>query len=278
MKQNCYIVRDLMGNYIEELVSEETAADIREHLNECEECSRLHTRLSEPVCKEDIVSEDERKENEKKVEPLKKFRRGKKVLMIILIALAGICVFYTILFSSFMVMISSGGSEVTEVEEYAEVLGESGDNKDNYIGYNDIFPNIIPDSADVSMFNSTCKAGIDDHYLSYLVYTCSDSDYAEEYDRLSGLESTDYNVYGTKGFNEKYELCAVYASEYGIIYALTDRDANEFVYVAMEFTDYLYDIDYESIVAPEHLPIGFYAGEGNPTRQAFDEEYDPFSW
>ncbi|MCQ2405383.1 MAG: zf-HC2 domain-containing protein [Clostridia bacterium] len=41
MKLTCHIVRDLLPLYVEDLCEPETAADIREHLAECEHCRRL---------------------------------------------------------------------------------------------------------------------------------------------------------------------------------------------------------------------------------------------
>ncbi len=279
MKQNCYIVRDLMGNYIEELVSEETAADIKEHLDECEDCSRIHRNMIEPVSKEALQNPEEKKENVREVAYLGKFRRVRKVLIIVIVAIAAQMLLYSAALVGLFYALTVGGTDTTDISQYERFLGENGEHKDNYIGYNDIFPNELPDSAEVSKFNSICKAGLDDHYLSYLVYTCSDEDYSAEQERLSKIKSSENpNVYGTKGFDSGYELCAVYAGEYGIIYALTDETDNEYVYVAIEFTDYICDIKYESIIEKEHLPIGFDAGDDNAVRQAFDEEHDPFGW
>ena len=38
MKTECSVVRDLLPLYVEDMVSEETAAYIGEHLETCEEC------------------------------------------------------------------------------------------------------------------------------------------------------------------------------------------------------------------------------------------------
>lgn len=278
MKQKCYIVRDLLGNYIEGLVSDETAADIAEHLGECEPCSDLHKAMSAPIDKKAFDYSSANRENTEKVAYLGKFNKVRKVLITALAIIGIIAIFYTALFSvmfGIFVFSKTDSTATTDIAEYEFYLGEEGKYKQNYLAYNDIFPDFIPEYAEVEIFNNICEDGIDKHYLSYLVYTCSDDDFTAERERLAGLNSTDYNVYGTTGFNPDYELCAVYADEYyGIIYALADPADNRLVYVAIEFTDYICDIDYDAIIDSSHLPIGFDAKWGNATRQAFDGEYD----
>ncbi|MBS4198252.1 zf-HC2 domain-containing protein [Bacillus sp. FJAT-49732] len=41
MKNECYIVRDLLPSYIDELCSEESARFVEQHIDTCEECSQL---------------------------------------------------------------------------------------------------------------------------------------------------------------------------------------------------------------------------------------------
>ena len=47
MKTECSVVRDLLPLYVEDMVSEETAAYIGEHLESCEECKAELERLKE---------------------------------------------------------------------------------------------------------------------------------------------------------------------------------------------------------------------------------------
>ncbi len=44
---SCYVVRDLLPAYIENLTGEETAADIRAHLTGCPDCSAVYTAMTE---------------------------------------------------------------------------------------------------------------------------------------------------------------------------------------------------------------------------------------
>lgn len=49
MKTPCGVIRDLLPLYAENLTGEESAALVREHLAECEECSRYLKKLQKPV-------------------------------------------------------------------------------------------------------------------------------------------------------------------------------------------------------------------------------------
>lgn len=81
-KISCYIVRDLLPTYIDGLTCEETAADIREHLGECTECSDILREMQE----------GERRRQQEKAEQdinyLKKVKKKtqKTIFTIILIA------------------------------------------------------------------------------------------------------------------------------------------------------------------------------------------------
>jgi hypothetical protein len=49
MKLNCYIVKDLLPNYIDNLTKSETNEDIEEHLKSCENCKIEFEQLSKPI-------------------------------------------------------------------------------------------------------------------------------------------------------------------------------------------------------------------------------------
>lgn len=53
MKTDCFIVRDVLPLYIENMVSDETAALIKEHLSECDEC-----RIEAESLKTDCFSQE----------------------------------------------------------------------------------------------------------------------------------------------------------------------------------------------------------------------------
>lgn len=62
MKRDCYIVRDLLPLYVEELVSEETAAFVRAHLETCEECAAELEAIErdEGLCRESVETKEHR--------------------------------------------------------------------------------------------------------------------------------------------------------------------------------------------------------------------------
>lgn len=160
-----------------------------------------------------------------------------------------------------------------DVGQYEALLGPDGEYKSNYLGYNDIFPDEIPDSAMVEEFYYQYYNKWDACYLGYLVYTCDEADYMEEYNRLAAIDSDeDYQVYGITGF--PYELCAIYADDYyGVIYAMTDEENQRFIYVSLEFCNYFTDIRYKQIISEEDLPYGFDAYPDNARRRRFEEEH-----
>lgn len=143
--------------------------------------------------------------------------------------------------------------KTTDISDYSEYLGNGGKHG------NEIFPDSIPDSAKIEDFCYYYYNPFDPNYVSYLVYSCNDEEYAKETERLSKLKSSeDYLIYGATGFI--YSVCAVYADDYGgYIYALADKKNNRLIYVEIKFCNYVYDIDYEDIIDKEYLPINFNA-------------------
>lgn len=45
----CYIVKDLLPSYIDELLSEETTAEVEQHLKECDDCRLDYEKMKAPV-------------------------------------------------------------------------------------------------------------------------------------------------------------------------------------------------------------------------------------
>ena len=67
----CNIVKDLFPNYIDGLVSEETAQEIAEHLTGCADCRTAYAQMKTPV--EPIIEQDR-----KEIDYLKKIRAKTK--------------------------------------------------------------------------------------------------------------------------------------------------------------------------------------------------------
>lgn len=160
---------------------------------------------------------------------------------------------------------------VQDISRYEDILGEHGRYKNNLIGNNDIFPHQLPESVEIETFYYEYYNPWDPNYLGYLIYTCDDSDFRKEYERLHKIKSSaNPLIYGSTGF--PYELCAVYADEYyGYSYALADQASNKFIYINLEFCNCFTDIDYESIIDRQYLPFNFDAASGNASQSLLME-------
>lgn len=145
-------------------------------------------------------------------------------------------------------------ANISKDEEY---LGKEGKYKENFGHYNNVFPNEIPESADVKKFYYRYYNPWDPCYLGYLVYTCDEEDYRKEYERLSEIRtSKNMYIYGAESFS--YDLCAVYADpDHGYIYALADEENMRFIYIELQFCNGFTDINYRKIIDEVYLPEGF---------------------
>lgn len=275
MKLDCHIVSDLLAEYAEGLVSEKTAADVSEHLKECGACSKKYADMTAPISKDTFEPEKGNAENVENVEYLKKYHKSRKVLIVTVCVLGAAAVLFaallaTVACASYMFIGSAEKSSTEDISQYEELLGENGEYRTTYFGTDEIFPEMIPESAETEEFVCDYYDPFDPNILCSLVYTCSDEDFEREYNRLKTFDSTeDYKVYGIKSF--PYELCAVKADKYyGITYALADKSCNKLIYFKLNFCNFFTDIDYEKKVNNEYLPKGFDAKPGNATRKAFD--------
>lgn len=127
-----------------------------------------------------------------------------------------------------------------------------------------IFPESITEEMQVQDYIMVYYNPWDAMYLSHLVVEYDKEDYQAEVERLNAYESTEYlGYYGVTGFDENYTLLAMHADDYqGFVYALTDNE-NTVIYVELIFCNYFMDLDYESYIPAEHLPVGFDAKNGN---------------
>lgn len=83
-------------------------------------------------------------------------------------------------------IISDTREKVTDITKYEKYLGEHGKYKENYGTYNDIFPDRIPDSAQVEDFCYYYDPW-DACYLGYLVYSCDKESFEAECERLHSI-------------------------------------------------------------------------------------------
>ena len=117
------------------------------------------------------------------------------VLVVCVIVIAGG------IFALYSLWMKDSREVVENLAQYEEILGQNGRYKKNYVEYNDIFPDQLPESADVETFYYEYYNPWDANYLGYLVYTCDEDDFRTEYDRLHKIKSSALPlIYGATGF------------------------------------------------------------------------------
>ncbi len=89
MKQECNIIQDLLPNYIENLVSKDTAEYIENHINGCDECKKILELMQNNTTDSNNKKE---KEEEIEVDHLKKYKKKMKVIKRVVIILVAIIV------------------------------------------------------------------------------------------------------------------------------------------------------------------------------------------
>ena len=199
-----------------------------------------------------------------------KSKRRALVLKIMILTFIVIIARFLIIIAAIMVSSVNAKIEVVnDISLYSEVIGDSASKKyKDKMGMNEeIFPKDL-NSLSVLDFKFVYYNPWDPQYLSYLVI-----DYSEdEVNRLEAIGTQEYlNYYGVTGFNEEYRLLAMESDEYyGFIYALTDGE--KIIYVELLFCNYFFDIDYESYINKEYLPIGFDAKINNSYRKKMLKE------
>lgn len=189
----------------------------------------------------------------------------------VLIFVAGAVVILLIQFGPIGLLMWSSAS--AKVEEYSDVsqyncfMGENADEeyRSKWGMDETIFPDSITADMNVQDYKMVYYNPWDAQYLSYLVVEYDEAQYEAEVKRLKEYASTEYKgIYGAEGFDEKYELLAMYADDYqGFVYALTDKQ-DTIVYVEMIFCNYFMDLDYKEYIKEEYLPVGFDATVNNP--------------
>ena len=94
-----------------------------------------------------------------------------------------------------------------------------------------IFTEKIDEWMDVKDYIMVYYNPWDAQYLSYLVVEYDEEEYKKEVERLSSCPQKEYKgYYGAEGFDEKYDLLAMYSDPYyGFVYALTDGE-DEIIY------------------------------------------------
>lgn len=273
MKVNCNIIQDLLPLYVEQLVSEKSKIEIEEHLKECSQCTKVYEEMN--MLKPHIQYSREPAESFRKYVKNKKRRLGIKIAVITALVVMTIVMIRLIAVGALVAFLALDGEkaevlEDTDISHYSWYIGENaGEEYAEKWGMNeDIFPEEITNEMRVTDYKMVYYNPWDAQYLSYLVVEYEENNYQTEVKRLNNYASTDYiGYYGSESFMNGYKLLAMEADPYyGFVYAL-GTDKNSIIYVELIFCNYFMDIDYESMIPEEYLPVGFDATKDNSYRK-----------
>lgn len=92
MKLPCYLVRDLLPLYKDEVCETETAADVREHLDGCPDCRHLWETMQDTAPLEGDVAQAREQEQAAALRRVKSTQRKKRVLIAVAAVLVTLCV------------------------------------------------------------------------------------------------------------------------------------------------------------------------------------------
>lgn len=273
MKTECDIVKDLLPLYVEKIASEASNRAVEEHLQECEQCSKIYQEMKTS----DLNVQYDRKPAESFQKYVKKEKRKFEIKAAVITAavILLIVVIRLVEMGSLIAFLALEGVkakvyEDADVSHYSWYMGK--DAKEEYVrkwGMDEsIFPKEISREMNVTDYKMVYYDPWDAQYLSYLVVEYEEESYAAETERLREYDSKEYQGYfGATGFQEEYTLLAMEADPYyGLIYALAGEN-RQIVYVELIFCNYFMDIDYKTMINEHYLPVGFDATSGNAYRQ-----------
>ena len=205
-----------------------------------------------------------------------KTKSKKKTILLVIGTIIGAGILYWLLTCSvlfgFLYLVSKNASvDVnTDITKYEDYIGENAlDEYDNKWGMDEsIFPEKITADMEIEDYKMVYYNPWDAQYLSCLVVEYDEADFEQEKERLQEYDSTEYlGYYGVTGFQDEYELLAMYADSYqGFVYALSDKE-DTIIYVEIIFCNYYLDLDYEEYIDAKYLPVGFDATVDNPYRE-----------
>lgn len=94
MKLPCYLVRDLLPLYKDELCEPETASDLREHLDGCPDCRALWDKMQADDPLEGAAAKARGREEADALRRVRKNQRKKRLLTVVAAVLATLCAVY----------------------------------------------------------------------------------------------------------------------------------------------------------------------------------------
>ena len=91
MKLPCYLVRDLLPLYKDEVCEPETAADVQEHLDGCPDCRHLWETMQDTAPLEGEVAQVREQEQAAALRRVRRTQRKKRALAVLAVVLATLC-------------------------------------------------------------------------------------------------------------------------------------------------------------------------------------------
>ena len=85
MKRECSIVRDVLPLYFENMVSEDTAVFVKEHLDSCQECRKVYDGMKK-------INYNKEDDEQIEINHLKKYSRHMLILKVVLVILVFIII------------------------------------------------------------------------------------------------------------------------------------------------------------------------------------------
>lgn len=168
MKLPCYLVEDLLPNYVDGLTSDDTNKDIEEHLHSCQHCSKIYNKMKEPIPVED-----------KNIDYLKQVKKNN--LKKIIISITAICLIFIffILCKYYIIGYETGislNNNQIRIEDNCVKADIELDDQESYADYylvnaNNETCNIVFKGVKKSFINKSSKATISiplsqiNHYL-----------------------------------------------------------------------------------------------------------------
>lgn len=226
IKNECKIVRDLLLNYVENLLSDETNEFVDKHISNCDKCKDILKMIQdEKIKEEDIANKNEQYE----VDGLKKYRKKmlilKRILIIILIAIIIASVIFWQVLAYRNNILTSAYYKIQEIK-----------NEDNYVLT--IEEQTIDYSTGQELYSQTKFYYKDGKYKEehhgelkndillnanyYYLGTIDSNKRTEIYeDTKTVINRTSNYTFTTKGVNFKFAY--TYANSYGINYGLIFR-------------------------------------------------------
>jgi succinate dehydrogenase hydrophobic anchor subunit len=257
MKYPCNVIRDLIPLYYDQVCSEESAAIVKEHLDECSDCKEYYDEL----CNTETIEKNfyDKDIEKKKSESFKSFSRKvlKRAVLIVSGIVMSIFILGVILLLLLHMDLTYNKNDYSKIDIYDTYRNEVF--TDNM---KEIWPEGIDSTAKVTEYRFIDYYDDATAYTGYLSVTFGKDAYDKEAERLKAIDSTDYlGKYENTGFGE-YSVLAIRAHEYGenvgdgyygFTYALTGGD-NEIIYVELEYPRENPRDDYKKIIPENYLP------------------------